>query len=95
MAFSYRVVKYIGAYAAAMTGVDCICFTAGVGENSPLVRKTVMERLGYLGVTVDDEANGTRGKETRISGADSGVAVMVVPTNEELAIARDTAALVK
>ncbi|MCR5178402.1 MAG: acetate kinase [Lachnospiraceae bacterium] len=95
MAFAYRVVKYIGAYAAAMDGVDCICFTAGVGENSPLVRKTVMERLGYLGVTVDDEANNTRGKEIRISGADSKVAVMVVPTNEELAIARDTAALVK
>ena len=95
MAFSYRVVKYIGAYAAAMNGVDCICFTAGVGENSPLVRKTVMERLGYLGVTVDEEANNTRGKEMRISGTDSKVAVMVVPTNEELAIARDTAALVK
>ena len=93
--FAYRVVKYIGAYAAAMNGVDCICFTAGVGENSPMVRKLVLERLGYLGVTLDEEANSTRGKEICISGPDSRVKALVVPTNEELAIARDTAALVK
>ncbi len=95
MGFCYRVLKYIGAYAAAMDGVDCICFTAGVGENSPLVRRTIVNRLGFLGITLDEEANNTRGQEKTISTADSSVCVMVVPTNEELAIARDTAALVK
>ncbi|MBR5969272.1 MAG: acetate kinase [Lachnospiraceae bacterium] len=92
--FVYRVVKYIGAYAAAMDGVDVICFTAGVGENSCFVRSLIMERIGYLGITLDEEANGKRGEEMQISTADSKVKVYVVPTNEELAIARDTVALV-
>ena len=94
MTFSYHVLKYIGAYTAAMDGVDCICFTAGVGENSPLVRKTITERLTYLGITLDEEANEVHSKEKMISTPDSKVKVLVVPTNEELAIARDTAALV-
>ena len=94
MTFAYHVVKYIGAYAAAMDGVDAICFTAGVGENSPLVRKLVVERLSFLGIRLDEQANDVHGKERTISTPDSKVSVMVVPTNEELAIARDTAALV-
>jgi len=93
--FAYRVAKYIGAYTAAMNGVDAICFTAGVGENSPLVRKLACERLGYLGIALDEEKNKARGEEVEISTADSGVKVLVVPTNEELAIARETYALVK
>ncbi len=94
-AFCYRVLKYIGSYTAAMGGVDAICFTAGVGENSGFVRKIICDRLGFIGATLDEEANGIRGKEQIISGADSKVKLMVVPTNEELAIARDTYALVK
>lgn len=94
-AFCYRVVKYIGAYAAAMNGVDAICFTAGIGENSPLVRKTICGYLGYLGITLDGEQNKKRGEDTVISTPESKVKVMVIPTNEELAIARETAALVK
>ena len=78
-----------------MNGVDAICFTAGVGENSPLVRKHACEQLGYLGIALDEEKNKVRGEETEISTADSKVKVLVVPTNEELAIARETAALVK
>lgn len=93
--FAYRVAKYIGAYTAAMNGVDAICFTAGVGENSPLVRKLACERLEYLGITLDEEKNGKRGEELEISKPDSKVKVLVVPTNEELAIARETVALVK
>lgn len=93
--FSYRVVKYIGAYTAAMNGVDAICFTAGVGENNPLVRSLVCDRLGYLGITLDQDKNEVRGEDQEISTADSKVRVLVVPTNEELAIARETAALVK
>lgn len=93
--FAYRVAKYIGAYAAAMDGVDAICFTAGVGENSPLVRTLACERLGYLGIALDEEKNKVRGDEQEISTPDSKVKVLVVPTNEELAIARETFALVK
>ncbi|MCR4902628.1 MAG: acetate kinase [Butyrivibrio sp.] len=93
--FCYRVLKYIGAYAAAMDGVDCICFTAGVGENGPLVRNIICERLGYLGVEIDKEANEVHGKEKVISTDASRVKVLVVPTNEELAIARDTNELCK
>ena len=92
--FSYRVAKYIGSYVAAMNGVDVICFTAGVGENSAPVRKMICEYLGYLGVTLDEEANGKRGQEIAISTADSKTTVMVIPTNEELAIARETVRLV-
>lgn len=93
--FAYRVAKYIGAYTAAMNGVDVICFTAGVGENSPLVRNLACERLGYLGIALDKEKNDKRGEELEVSTPDSKVKVLVVPTNEELAIARETAALVK
>lgn len=93
--FSYRVAKYIGSYVAALNGVDAIAFTAGIGENAPLVRKKVCEYLGYLGVTLDEEANGHRGEDLVISTPDSKVKVCVIPTNEELAIARDTVALVK
>lgn len=93
--FNYRVIKYIGAYAAAMNGVDCICFTAGVGENNGVLRKQICENLAYLGIQIDDEANRKRGEETVISTPDSKVKVLVIPTNEELAIARETVALVK
>ncbi|WP_147570396.1 acetate kinase, partial [[Clostridium] hylemonae] len=86
--FAYRVAKYVGAYAAAMNGVDVIAFTAGVGENSGPVRADVLGYLGYLGIEVDEEANNTRGEEITISTPDSKVKVMVIPTNEELAIAR-------
>lgn len=93
--FAYRVIKYIGAYAAAMNGVDTIVFTAGVGENDGQVRALVCKNLEYLGITIDAEANGKRGEEIIISTPDSKVTVMVIPTNEELAIARETVALVK
>ena len=92
--FAYRVAKYVGSYAAAMNGVDAIAFTAGIGENVCLVREKVCEYLGYLGITLDKEANATRGEEIEISTPDSKVKVFVVPTNEELAIARETVALV-
>ena len=92
--FCYRVAKYVGSYAAAMNGVDMIAFTAGIGENSGTVRAKVCEYLGYLGISVNSEANGKRGEEIVISTPDSKVTVMVIPTNEELAIARETVALV-
>ena len=94
-AFVYRVVKYIGSYTAALGRVDAICFTAGVGENSGFVRKLICDKLQFIGATLNEEANKVRGKEEIISGADSKVTLMVVPTNEELAIARDTFALCK
>ena len=94
-AFAYRVAKYIGAYVAAMNGVDGICFTAGLGENSPLVRNLICKRLGYLGITLDEEQNGKRGKDLVITTPDSKTKVLVIPTNEELAIARETYAIVK
>ena len=92
--FAYEVRTYIGSYAAAMGGVDIITFTAGVGENGPDMRESICEGLGFLGVHVDHEKNQVRGKETDISAADSTVKVYVIPTNEELMIARDTLALV-
>ena len=92
--FAYRVAKYVGSYVAAMNGVDVIAFTAGIGENSGTVRSSVLKYLGYLGISVDEEANNKRGEEIAISTADSKVKVMVIPTNEELAIARETVALV-
>lgn len=94
-AFRYRVAKYIGAYTAAMNGVDAIAFTAGVGENDKVTRKAICDYLGYLGVKIDDEANDVRGRNAVISAADSKVKVMLIPTNEELAIARETLALVQ
>ena len=94
-AFIYRVAKYVGSYTAAMNGVDAIAFTAGVGENDKAGRKAICDYLGYLGVKIDDAANDVRGKETVISASDSAVKVMLIPTNEELAIARETLELVK
>lgn len=93
--FYYRVRTTIGQYAAAMDGVDAILFTAGVGENSAITRKRVLEGLTFLGITLDEEANSVRGEEIFINGADSKVKVMVVPTNEELMIALDTVELTK
>lgn len=94
--FSYNVAKYVGAYAAVMNGVDDIVFTAGIGENDDYVREQVCSYLGYLGVDFDKEANtGLRGKQAEITKAGSKVRVFVIPTNEELAIARETLALVK
>lgn len=94
-AFVYRIAKYVGAYAAAMNGVDAIAFTAGIGENAIEVRKGVMEYLGFLGVEADDDACQKAGEEIMVSTADSKVKVFIVPTNEELAIARETKALVE
>lgn len=91
--FVYRVAKYIGGFVASMNGVDAIAFTAGVGENDPKVRYDVCQYLGYLGITIDKEKNKLKGKETIISTPDSKVKVAIVPTNEELAIARETVAL--
>ena len=94
-AFCYRVAKYVGAYAAAMNGVDAICFTAGVGENSGFVRSLICKYFGYLGVALNEEENEKRGEALIVSTKDSRTKVLVIPTNEELAIARETAALVQ
>ena len=94
-AFAYRVAKYIGAYTAAMNGVDAVCFTAGLGENSAFMRNMVCSRLGYLGVTLDQEQNAKRGEDLVITTPESQTKVLVIPTNEELAIARETYAIVK
>ena len=88
--YFYRIKKYIGAYAAAMGGVDIIVFTAGVGENQVGMRKEVCKGLEFLGVEFDDERNNTRGKEAVISAEGSKVTVCVIPTDEELMIATDT-----
>ena len=93
--FCYEVAKYVGAYAAALNGLDVITFTAGVGENDVNVREAVCDYLGFMGVKIDPELNSKRGKEMKISTPDSAVEVWVVPTNEELMIAQDTAELVK
>lgn len=92
--FAYEVRKYIGSYAAALGGLDCLVFTAGVGENSAEMRERICQGLEFLGVKLDAEKNKVRGKEALISAADSKVAVWVIPTNEELMIAQDTADLV-
>ena len=91
--FAYRVAKYVGAYVAAMNGVDNIVFTAGIGENDGSMRESICSYLGFLGIEIDKEANAKRGEEIIISTPDSKVKVLVVPTNEELAIARETVAL--
>lgn len=93
--FDDRVKQYIAAYAAAMGGVDVIIFTAGLGENSALNRKSICEGMEWMGVSVSDERNNVRGKDAIISSDDSKVKVLVVPTNEELMIARDTVLLTK
>lgn len=91
--FSYRTAKYIGAYIAAMNGVDAIVFTAGLGENNIVVREQILSHFGYMGIHLDKEANQIRGEEKIISTKDSKVTVAVIPTNEELSIARETVAL--
>ena len=91
----YRIVKYIGAYYMALGGVDAIALTAGAGENNKEVREMIMEGISALGVKIDEKANQTRGEEILLSTKDSKVPVWIVPTNEELAIARETVALVK
>ena len=91
--FVYRVAKYIGAYAAAMNGVDLIAFTAGVGENNGFVRQEICRYLGFIGVEIDSKANEVAGEERKISTDNSMVKVYVIPTNEELAIARETVRL--
>ncbi len=94
--FAYRVAKYIGSYVAAMNGVDAICFTAGVGENGPLVRRIICNNyLSYLGIEINEEANNKRGEDIDITTPESKTRVMVIPTNEELAIARETYRLTK
>ena len=93
--YAYRVAKYIGAYVAAMNGVDIIAFTAGVGENNQTVRALVSKYFAYLGTEVDLEKNKIRGEEVILSTPESKVTVMVVPTDEELAIARETVRLTK
>ncbi len=93
--FAYRVAKYIGSYVAAMNGVDAIAFTAGIGENTSFIREKILSYFGYLGITMDAEANKKRGEDCIISTPDSKVTVCVIPTNEELAICRETVALVK
>ena len=92
--FYYEVAKYVGAYAAALNGIDVLTFTAGVGENGITTRQAVCDYLGFMGVKIDPEKNKIRGKETLISTPDSKVQVWVIPTNEELMIAQDTAELV-
>jgi len=89
------IADYIGAYFLALGGCDAICFTAGIGENAGETRKLVADRLGALGVTLDEEANGTRGEETVISTKDSKIKLLLIPTNEEVMIARDTVRLIK
>jgi acetate kinase len=92
--YEYRIRKYIGAYSVALDGVDAIVFTAGIGENSPFLRQRVCEGLGFLGVTIDAEKNNSKGKEVDITGEGSKAKVLVIPTNEELVIARDTLEIV-
>ena len=91
----YQICKYIGGFVTALGGVDAIVFTAGIGENQIQLRKEIMENLAYMGVTLNEENNNTRGQEIEISGKDSTVRAFVIPTNEELVIARDTKAIVE
>lgn len=92
--FAYRAAQFIGSYVASMNGVDAIAFTAGIGENNGIMRKMICDYLGYLGIQIDETKNATRGEEICISTSSSKVAVYVIPTNEELAIARETVALI-
>lgn len=91
--YEYRILKYIGAYTAALGGVDVIVFTGGVGENQTSLREVICKKLAFMGVTLNEEANKARGEEVEISGADSKVHVVAIPTDEELMIAEDTAAI--
>ncbi len=90
----YQIIKFVGSYVAAMNGVDAIVFTGGIGENDAALRKNICSSLTYLGAELDDEKNGIRGEEIKISTDNSKVDIYVIPTNEELAIARDTLALI-
>ena len=92
--FYYEVAKYVGAYTAALNGIDMLTFTAGVGENDADARAAICAYLGFMGVKIDAEKNKLRGQEVKISTEDSAVQVWVIPTNEELMIAQDTAELV-
>lgn len=92
--YEYRIRKYVGAYVAAMNGVDAIVFTAGIGENTPSLRTALCANLSYLGIAIDEEKNKIRGEDVEISTPDSKVKVFVIPTDEELVIARDTAKIV-
>lgn len=92
--YTYSIVKYIGAYTAALGGADAIVFTGGVGENGSMVRKMICDRLAFMGIELDEEANNTRGKTIEISKPGSKVRVFVIPTNEELVIAQDTVKLI-
>lgn len=94
-AYVYTIVKFIGSYIAALGGVDAIVFTAGIGENSPIIRKLVLDRLSWLGIKVNEEANNRRGHIEEISTKDSKIKAFVIPTDEELMIAQDTVALTK
>ena len=91
----YQIAKYVGSYIAAMNGVDVIAFTGGIGENDCTLRQTVIEHFGFMGVKMDPEKNKIRGEEVKISTDDSTVNVYIIPTNEELAIARDTKKIVE
>ena len=93
-AYSYRVAKYIGAYTVAMGGVDVIAFTAGVGENNFAMRKAIVDRIAFLGTSIDEEKNKLRGEEVILSKDTDKIVTMVVPTDEELAICRETVRLV-
>lgn len=88
--YVYNIIKYIGAYAAVLDGIDALIFTAGIGENSSFIRKKICDRLGYLGIKLDENANHRRGERAVVSAPDSPVKVLVIPTNEEYIIARDT-----
>lgn len=90
---SYQIIKFVGSYVAALGGLDALVFTAGVGENQPMLREDVVNALGYLGMKLDAKANEVHGKETLITTADSAIPAYVIPTDEEMVIARDTAAL--
>lgn len=92
--YVHCLLRFIGSYIAVMGGVDAIVFTAGLGENSPLIRKMVCDRLSYLGINLDEDANNQRGKDIDVSTPDSKVRVFVIPTNEELVIAQDTINLI-
>ena len=92
--YVHSIIRFIGSYIAVLGGVDAIIFTAGIGENAPLLRQMICERLSYLGIKLNEKANNTRGEEIEISTADSKVKVFVIPTNEELVIAQDTINLI-
>jgi acetate kinase len=92
--YEYRIRKYIGAYIAAMGGIDALVFTAGIGENTPSLRTKLCQNLSYLGIELNEELNQKRGEPLDITTEDSKVRVFVIPTDEELVIARDTATIV-